>query len=100
MWYCIVFGDGNSANPSSSLANKSAKFRFDGISAHAAGAPERGRSALDGVEVMNYAVNMMREHVPSGSRIHYVITDGGKAPNVVPDFAGVYYTIRYRTVNM
>lgn len=88
-------GDGNSANPSSSLANKSAKFRFHGISAHAAGAPERGRSALDGVEVMNYAVNMMREHVPSASRIHYVITNGGKAPNVVPDFAEVYYTVRH-----
>ncbi|AXE20585.1 amidohydrolase [Runella rosea] len=88
-------GDGNSANSSSSLANKSAKFRFHGISAHAAGAPDRGRSALDGVEVMNYAVNMMREHVPSASRIHYVITNGGKAPNVVPDFAEVYYTIRH-----
>jgi aminobenzoyl-glutamate utilization protein B len=88
-------GDGNSANSSSSLANKSAKFRFYGISAHAAGAPDRGRSALDGVEVMNYAVNMMREHVPSASRIHYVITNGGKAPNVVPDFAEVYYTIRH-----
>ncbi|MFN8347710.1 MAG: amidohydrolase [Spirosomataceae bacterium] len=88
-------GDGNSANPSSSLANKSAKFRFYGVSAHAAGAPERGRSALDGVEVMNYAVNMMREHVPAASRIHYVITNGGKAPNVVPDFAEVYYTVRH-----
>lgn len=88
-------GDGNSASSSSSLANKSAKFRFRGISAHAAAAPDRGRSALDGVEVMNYAVNMMREHVPSATRIHYVITDGGKAPNVVPDFAEVFYYVRH-----
>lgn len=88
-------GDRNNANSSSSLANKSAKFRFRGLSAHAAGAPDRGRSALDGVEVMNYAVNMMREHVPSATRIHYVITNGGKAPNVVPDFAEVYYYVRH-----
>ncbi|HAO50303.1 MAG TPA: amidohydrolase, partial [Runella sp.] len=77
------------------LANKSAKFRFKGISSHAAAAPDRGRSALDGVEVMNYAVNMMREHIPSATRIHYVITNGGKAPNVVPDFAEVYYYVRH-----
>ncbi len=88
-------GDGNSANASSSLANMSAKFRFYGISAHAAGAPERGRSALDAVEVMNYMVNMMREHIPQETRIHYVITRGGNAPNVVPDFAEVYYYVRH-----
>lgn len=88
-------GDGNSSNPSSSLANISAKFRFKGISAHAAGAPDRGRSALDGVEAMNNMVNMMREHIPQETRIHYVITDGGKAPNVVPDFAEVYYYVRH-----
>ncbi len=87
-------GDGNSSNPASSLANISAKFRFKGIASHAAGAPERGRSALDGVEAMDNMVNMMREHVPQESRIHYVITDGGKAPNVVPDFAEVYYYVR------
>lgn len=88
-------GDGNSSNPSSSLANISAKFRFKGISAHAAGAPDRGRSALDGVEAMDNMVNMMREHIPQETRIHYVITDGGKAPNVVPDFAEVYYYVRH-----
>lgn len=88
-------GDGNSSNPSSSLANISAKIRFKGISAHAAGAPDRGRSALDGVEAMNNMVNMMREHIPQETRIHYVITDGGKAPNVVPDFAEVYYYVRH-----
>ncbi len=87
-------GDANSSNPASSLANISAKFRFRGIASHAAGAPDRGRSALDGVEAMNNMVNMMREHIPQESRIHYVITDGGKAPNVVPDFAEVYYYVR------
>ncbi len=87
--------DGNSASAASSLANKSAKFRFRGISAHAAGAPERGRSALDGVEAMNHMVNMMREHVPQETRIHYVITAGGNAPNVVPDFAEVFYYVRH-----
>lgn len=88
-------GSSNSANPSSSLANISAKFRFRGISAHAAGAPEKGRSALDGVEAMNHMVNMMREHVPQETRIHYVITQGGRAPNVIPDFAEVYYYSRH-----
>lgn len=87
--------DSNSASPGSSLANMSAKFRFKGVSAHAAGAPDRGRSALDGVEAMDFMVNMMREHVPSDARIHYVITQGGKAPNVVPDFAEVYYYVRH-----
>jgi len=84
----------NSASPSSSLANKSAKFRFYGIATHAAAAPERGRSALDAVESMNYMVNMMREHVPEKTRIHYTITKGGTAPNIVPEFAEVYYYVR------
>jgi len=87
-------GDVNDASPETSLANKSAKFRFTGISAHAAAAPERGRSALDGVEAMNLMVNMMREHVPQETRIHYVITQGGFAPNVIPDFAEVFYYVR------
>jgi len=85
----------NDASASSSLANKSAKFRFYGQSAHAAGAPWRGRSALDGVEAMNDMVNMLREHVTPASRIHYVITSGGSAPNVIPDFAEVYYYVRH-----
>jgi len=85
----------NSAGARSSLANKSGKFRFTGIAAHAAASPERGRSALDGVEAMNDMVNMMREHVSSESRIHYVITRGGEAPNVVPAFAEVYYYVRH-----
>lgn len=88
-------GDDNNANPISSLSNKSAKFRFHGIASHAAASPERGRSALDGVEALNYMVNMMREHIPEKSRVHYVITRGGEAPNVVPAFAEVYYYIRH-----
>jgi aminobenzoyl-glutamate utilization protein B len=87
----------NTASAGAALANKSAKFRFYGVSAHAAGSPEKGRSALDGVEAMNMMVNMMREHIPQEARIHYVITDGGKAPNVVPDFAEVYYYARHNT---
>ena len=87
----------NSASIRPALANKSAKFRFYGVSAHAAGAPEKGRSALDAVEAMNTMVNMLREHVTESTRIHYVITRGGDAPNVVPDFAEVYYYARHKT---
>ena len=88
-------GDRNYAGPNTNLAVKSAKFRFAGVSAHAAGAPERGRSALDGVEAMNMMVNLLREHVPQETRIHYVITAGGHAPNVIPDFSEVYYYVRH-----
>lgn len=87
-------GDRNAVLYGSSLANISAKFRFNGLAAHAAASPEKGRSALDAVEAMDNMVNMMREHVPSDTRIHYVITNGGKAPNVVPDFAESYYYVR------
>jgi len=89
----------NSAGIRPALANKSAKFRFYGVSAHAAGAPEKGRSSLDAVEAMNDMVNMMREHTSESTRIHYVITKGGEAPNVVPDFAEVYYYARHSTRN-
>ncbi len=87
--------DRNDASPFATLANKSAKFRFHGEAAHAASAPERGRSALDGVEAMNHMVNLLREHVPESSRIHYVITEGGSAPNVVPERAEVFYYVRH-----
>jgi aminobenzoyl-glutamate utilization protein B len=87
--------DANAVTTTSALANKSAKFKFYGISAHAAAAPDQGRSALDAVEAMNNMVNMMREHIPQETRIHYVITNGGKAPNVIPDFAEVYYYVRH-----
>jgi len=88
-------GAENGVTMMSALANSSAKFRFYGLSAHAAASPERGRSSLDAVESMNYMVNMMREHIPQETRIHYVITQGGKAPNVIPDFAEVYYYVRH-----
>ncbi len=86
--------DMNATSNTSSLANKTGKFRFYGLSSHAAASPERGRSALDAVEALDFMANMMREHVPSSTRIHYVITNGGKAPNIVPDFAEVYYYVR------
>jgi aminobenzoyl-glutamate utilization protein B len=69
-------------------------FSFKGKTAHAAGAPWTGRSALDGVELMNISANYLREHLFYTSRLHYVITEGGEAPNVVPDKASVWYYIR------
>ncbi|MGA0555083.1 amidohydrolase [Larkinella sp. VNQ87] len=90
-------GDANSASPASSLAYRVANFQFNGLAAHAAAAPEKGRSALDAVEAMNYMVNLMREHVTSTTRIHYVIKKGGLTSNIVPDFAEVEYTIRHPT---
>jgi len=84
----------NSAGVGSTLANNSVKFHFYGKTAHAAGSPEQGRSALDAVELMNIGVNYMREHVIEKARIHYVIEEGGGQPNVVPDYARVWYLIR------
>ena len=91
--------DRNDASPASSLANKSAKFRFFGVAAHASAAPEKGRSALDAVESMNFMVNLMREHLPETARIHYIITNGGDAPNIVPSNAEVYYYVRHPDVD-
>lgn len=88
-------GSDNEAGATSSLANISTKFRFYGVASHAAAAPERGKSALDGVEAMNFMVNLMREHVPMETRMHYVITRGGEAPNVVPAFAESYHYVRH-----
>ena len=85
----------NAAGDKSSLARNAVKFRFIGKAAHAAGAPEQGRSALDAVELTNHAAQLLREHTPRGTRIHHVITDGGLAPNVVPNFAEVYYYVRH-----
>jgi aminobenzoyl-glutamate utilization protein B len=76
------------------LAMNSMKFRFKGIPAHAAAAPQAGRSALDAVELMNVGANYLREHVIDSARIHYVITNGGMAPNIVPDDAEVWYYVR------
>jgi aminobenzoyl-glutamate utilization protein B len=76
------------------LAMNSARFLFHGVAAHAAMAPERGRSALDAVMLMGTGVEFLREHVPSNSRIHYIISNGGAAPNVVPETAELYLYAR------
>ncbi len=75
----------------------SARFTFEGAAAHAAGAPWRGRSALDAVELMNVGWNFRREHLELTQRTHYVISDGGDQPNVVPSKASVWYYFRERT---
>lgn len=75
----------------------SVKFNFEGQAAHAAGAPWRGRSALDAVELMNIGWNFRREHLELTQRSHYVISDGGDQPNVVPSKASVWYFFRERT---
>lgn len=85
---------GNNVTVDSGTAIQMIDYSFYGIASHAGGSPDKGRSALDGVESMNYMVNMLREHVPISSRIHYVISNGGEAPNVVPDYAKVSYYIR------
>ena len=72
----------------------SVEYTFKGETAHSAGAPWRGRSALDGVELMNVGWNMRREHLRPEQRSHYVITEGGDQPNVVPQEATVWYFIR------
>ena len=86
--------DKNEAWASSSKAVVSAKFTFHGTPSHASVSPEAGKSALDAVELMNVAANFMREHVKEDARIHYVITDGGGQPNVVPPKATVWYFVR------
>lgn len=72
----------------------SVEYTFHGKTAHAAGAPWAGRSALDGVELMDYAWNMRREHLPLSQRSHYIISNGGGQPNIVPDEASVWYYFR------
>jgi len=78
----------------SSNAMNSVKFTFRGRTAHAAGDPHHGRSALDAVELMNIGANYLREHIIEKARLHYVITDGGGEPNVVPARAQVWYYVR------
>jgi aminobenzoyl-glutamate utilization protein B len=87
-------GSVNTVWAGSSLAVNNMKFRFRGRTAHAAANPETGRSSLDAVELMNIGVNYLREHIIDAARIHYVITNGGGAPNVVPDDCEVWYFIR------
>jgi aminobenzoyl-glutamate utilization protein B len=78
----------------SSKAVVSVKFRFFGLSAHASMSPEAGHSALDAVELMDVGTNYLREHLKDDARMHYVITDGGGQPNVVPPTAEVWYYLR------
>jgi aminobenzoyl-glutamate utilization protein B len=87
-------GNENRASLKTNLANMTGKFRFRGMAAHASGSPEKGRSALDGVMLFTHAIELLREHVPQTTRMHYVITSGGDAPNVVPAFAEVYLYLR------
>jgi aminobenzoyl-glutamate utilization protein B len=90
-------GSYNRVQFGSSKALISAKFTFTGLAAHASGSPAKGRSALDAVELMNVGANYMREHVPETARVHYVITNGGQQPNVVPATAQVWYFVRDNT---
>ena len=91
-WHPACF---NTIDPAQALANTRMDFEFFGRASHASAAPHLGRSALDAVELMNVGVNYMREHMPSGDRIHYAMLDsGGIAPNVVQAYAKVRYAIR------
>ena len=88
-------GDFNAVDDMRSLANTRIDFTFTGRAAHAAAAPELGRSALDAVELMNIGVNYLREHMPDAARVHYAYLDaGGSAPNVVQARASVRHLIR------
>lgn len=87
-------GQTNEVRNQTGRAMNSFEVEFFGQSAHGSADPWNGRSALDAVEMMNYGVNLMREHVKPTARIHYVITAGGDAPNVVPDYARVWYYVR------
>lgn len=87
-------GDETSAGYGRSLAMNNFQVEFFGPAAHGAADPWNGRSALDAVEMMNYGVNLYREHVYPTTRIHYVIPSGGEAPNVVPEYAKVWYYVR------
>lgn len=93
---CLTWHPGalNRVRNSSSLANNAVNVTFYGRTAHAAGDPYNGRSALDAVQLMNMGVEFLREHMPPAARVHYVIKDVGLQPNVVPAVAKVWYLIR------
>lgn len=93
---CLTWHPGtlNRVSAGSALANNAMNITFHGRTAHAAGDPYNGRSALDAVQLMNMGVEFLREHMPPKARVHYVITDGGLMPNVVPAKATVWYLIR------
>jgi aminobenzoyl-glutamate utilization protein B len=87
-------GDTSHADMLTGQAMVDLRIEFSGHAAHAAADPWNGRSALDGVEAFAHGVNLMREHMPLSSRVHYVIPDGGDVPNVVPDHAAVWIWAR------
>ena len=92
--------DTNEVITGSSNACIQVQYTFHGIASHAAGAPERGRSALDAVELMNIGVQFLREHMSDKARIHYAVTDaGGRSPNVVQPRASVLYMVRSNHVS-
>jgi aminobenzoyl-glutamate utilization protein B len=93
---CIQWhpSDDNSVSLGSSNALNQFEVEFFGQTAHAAGDPWHGRSALDGVELTDIGLNFLREHLQPTARIHYVILEGGGAPNVVPDHARAWYYVR------
>lgn len=88
-------GSRNAAGDQSCLSRIAVKFRFHGKAAHAAGSPEKGRSALDGLVLTMHAVELLREHTPDGTRLHHTITSGGGAANVVPEFAEGFFYVRH-----
>lgn len=88
-------GSRNSAGDQTCLARIAVKFRFHGRAAHAAGAPERGRSALDALVLTMHAVELLREHTPDFTRLHHTVTSGGGAANVVPEFAEGFFYVRH-----
>ncbi len=90
-------GDRNRASEESYQAMLSMEYHFQGKASHAAMAPEEGFSALDAVELMDVGVNYLREHVPQGGQLHYVILSGGEKPNIVPEKAAVWQFIRANT---
>ena len=87
-------GSDNVSEYGSTMAMDHVEYKFKGLAAHSSAAPEKGKSALDAVELMNIGVNFLREHLIQEMRIHYVITDGGAAPNIVPATAASRYFIR------
>lgn len=86
--------DYNAASLQSNMANISAKIGYKGVASHASFKPEAGRSALDAVMIATHAIELLREHVPDSTRMHYIITKGGSAPNVVPDSTEFYLYVR------
>ncbi len=100
--FCAAFhpSSANSVSLGTATGLNSFKLHFKGRTAHAGGDPYNGRSALDAVELTNVGINYLREHVPMTVRMHYIITEGGVAPNIVPDKACAWYFVRALTREM